>query len=494
MSGRRFTRSQQRRRPLTLTAPELHLDQMSLAERLSLLSDEERRTVITDDDLLRISFDADFWCRPSQLEAVNSDAWITAVVAGRGFGKNFATSYWVKKKAQAYPGTRIALVARTVADVRDTMIQGPSGILSVYGPDEAPEYVPSLRKIVWPNGSMAMTFSSIEPSQLRGPSFHYIAVDELASWRHVADDSGATSWDHVKIGARLGRKPQIFVATTPKRHKVIRDLFSLAREEPDRVKLVGGSTLENATLSEDYVRNLLEMYGGTALEAQEIFGKLVLVVEDALWRERDIRRLPPPATGMLKLVGVDPGIKTAGDATGIIVVAGTLEEDLMQRQMWVLEDFTDEENLGTSPERWAARAVQAAVKHGTPDHPAIVVAEKNQGGEMVRTVIKQSPGGEKVPVVLIHASVDKATRAEPILMAYRRHRAWHAEGVNLEMLEDEMTSWEKKSGWSPNRMDAMVHAAGPLLVDDKPLRQVGELRVETVDPNLIVVSSWRKQY
>lgn len=469
---------------------------MSTAERLALLPVEERRELISDEELAIVWNDPEFQLRPSQLKALHTQAWIAALIAGRGFGKNMTGSHWVKKKAEV-PGTRIALVARTVADCRDTVVQGPSGILSVYSDhEEQPEYVPSVRRLIWPNGSIAMTFSSAEPAQLRGPSFHCILADELATWRHVPDDSGVTAWDHCRIAARLGANPQIMVTTTPKRHAVVKELFRLAEEDPERVSLHTGSTLENSTLSSEYVQVLLDLYGGTALERQEIFGELVLVVEDALWRDEDFARLvPPPRDELITVIGVDPGTTTGGDATGIVAVAATRQRDLSARLGYVLEDATDETNVGVAPERWAARVVAVAQRYAMVNGtPAPVIAESNQGGEMIRAVVKAAPGGDKVPVLLVRSISNKAARAEPVLHAYRRRRVYHAEGADLEHLEDEMTTWEPKSGWSPNSMDAAVHGLRSLLVDDTVLRTLGTVAVaEPSNLNVFQRAAWRTE-
>jgi phage terminase large subunit-like protein len=444
-------------------------EKLSLAERLALLPDDERRATLADFEreghsFESLQFDMRFWLRPRQLEAIDSEDWITAIIAGRGFGKSLTLAQWVREKARL-PGTRIALVGRTVADVRDTMVQGESGILAVHSPEERPEYVPSLRRLTWPNGSLALTHTSSEPSQLRGPSFHYSACDELSSWRHVPDDSGLTAWDNVKIATRLGDNPQVFIATTPKRHKVIRDLFEQSKDPTARVKLINGSTLDNrANLADAYLDALLDRYRGTTLARQELMGELLDVVEGALWREEDIvgYSLKEDVHGpLVHVVGVDPGVTTKGDATGIVVVYGTRETTPERRVACVMEDLTEP---GLDPDRWAARVANAARNHKHADGtPALVVAESNQGGELVRSLIAAQDAGVKVK--LVHASQNKAARADPIVLAYRRRRITHHPSADLDELVDEMTSWELGSGWSPNHMDALVHACRAVVVE-----------------------------
>jgi phage terminase large subunit-like protein len=443
--------------------------ELSLAERLALLDQPQREAVLKDFsdagyDMTTFEFDARFWLRPKQLQALDSNAWLTSVVAGRGFGKTLTLAQWVREKAKI-PATRIALVARTVADVRDTVVQGEAGVLSVHPPDMRPEYVPSLRRILWPNGSIAYTFTSSEPGQLRGPSFHVAACDELAAWNHRPDDSGLTAWDNIKIATRLGENPQIFVSTTPKRNRVMREVFDLARSEPGRVKLITGSTLDNrAHLSDLYLSNLFDRYRGTALAKQELLGELLEVVEGALWREDDVVMFPLDeySHGALShVVGVDPAATSQGDSTGIVVVYGTTQPRVEDRLACVMEDLTVE---GAAPEVWAARVVDAAKRHAHPDgRYARIVAEKNQGGEMIAAVLRAED--PDVKVTLVHASTSKAARAEPVVLAYRRRRITHDPDADLDLLVDEMTSWEPyASRWSPGRVDAMVHACRALLL------------------------------
>lgn len=514
------------------------VDEMSIVERLALVEDEETLNALLSEVGDDLAYDARAWLRPRQLAVLDDGAWLVAYLAGRGTGKNRVGSSWVIDKARV-PGTMISLVGRTVADVRDVMVGGESGILALSPPDFRPDYVPSVRKLVWPNGSSALTYSADSPSQLRGVQSHATWCDELAAWRLVPDDSGATSWDHARISTRLGTRPQILVTTTPKRHPVIRWLVDRARADdraaaaraagrtararvgggPDgddlgvpggRVSLHGGSSFENrANLAPEYLQTLRDLYAGTALERQELYGELVLVVDDALWRETDVRELGawPPVTpdefagwptidtdDMIRLVGVDPGAMATGDSTGIVVVYGTTDRRLADRRAVVVEDATAER---ASPERWGAAAVDAARRHSTDRQTAVIVAERNQGGEMVRAVIEAAAAAASLPrppVVLVHAQQSKRARAEPIVLAYRQDRVRHAPGGGLEDLVDQMLSWEPVARWSPDRMDAMVHAVRALVVDDAAIRSLGALRVEPfADDHAIALPDWRRE-
>jgi phage terminase large subunit-like protein len=443
---------------------------MSLAEQLAVLPDEERDEILEelaeeDNDW---EYSPEFWLRPNQLECLRDEHWLIGYLAGRGAGKTHTGSDWTIEKAKV-PGTRIHLVGRTVGDVRDVMIQGDSGILAHSPPSFKPDYIPSVRKLVWPNGSTATTFSADAPSQLRGPQSHVTWADEVAAWKHVPDDSGATAWDNVLISTRLGDKPQILVTTTPKRIAMIKDIVARSKNEPEHVSIHVGSTFDNAAnLSAEYLTTLTSMYAGTALERQELFGELLLVVEGALWQDDDFRYATPPIdTDLITIVAVDPSASSKGDATGIMVIQASGEKKLMDRHAWVRVDAT----MSGPPEKWGGVVHDLQREWSRPGRPAIVVAEKNQGGEMVSSVLHQHDPG--MPVALIHAARSKAVRAEPVVLTYRQRRVWHSD--EFEELQEELTTWEPGSRWSPNRLDALVHGITAVLIDDKPLRRFGTI-------------------
>jgi phage terminase large subunit-like protein len=470
---------------------------LSVMDRISLLPDADREGVLAD--LTLEDLDApELWLRPDQLEALNDDAPIVGILAGRGSGKTRTGGSWANEKAKSEPGSIGHLIGRTVSDVRDVMIQGESGILAISPPSFMPEYTPSLRRLDWPNGSHALTFSSEEPSQLRGPQSHWSWVDEMAALNHRPDNSGATAWDHVRIGTRLGPHPQIFVTTTPKRIQAIRGLVHEARTTR-RVSLHGASTLANrAHLSPEYLRNLFAMYAGTALERQELYGELLDIVEAALWQPPDIRvgTVDFLAGDTISIIGVDPGLTTGGDATGIVTIRATDQIALTTRKALVVADWTE---AGLQPERWAARVVEAwrTEKEATGNIP-IICAEKNAGGEMVASVIEAQAGDNALPIALVPTTVSKAGRAEPIVMAYRQDRVRHLD--DFTGLVEELTSWEppvpgqsRGSGWSPNRLDAVVHALRAVLVDDKPIRRFGKLAPQEPSEVLEVpTAAWRR--
>jgi phage terminase large subunit-like protein len=331
-----------------------------------------------------------------------------------------------------------------------------SGIISVSPPSEKPHYEPSKRRLTWPNGNTATLFTADEPDGLRGPQCHYAWADELAAWRQTPDAAGMTSWDNLRVSARLGSNPQIIATTTPKRVPVLYNLISEA-EKTGRVVISKGSTLDNAgNLSEAYLQAITGVYEGTRLAQQELYGEMLDDVEGALWTIEMIESarqgvLPPQAP--LRVIGVDPSVaENPRDECGIIVCASTADRDLYKRHAWILEDAS----IHGSPEVWANKVVEMARRWGAP-----VVAEVNQGGALVRNAINAID--PNVKVLEVHSKYGKALRAEPIVLSYEQQRVHHI-GYLVD-LESQMTSWIPESASkSPDRVDALVHALTALLI------------------------------
>lgn len=432
----------------------------SLAEQVALLSDTEREKVLEDLDMEQLQWDAGFWLRPEQMEPPilpGDPMWnIWLILAGRGFGKSRAGSEWVREKAK-YTNQgplRFGLVARTTADVRDTIVEGESGIMNIHPPSEMPEYLSSKRMLKWPNGNTALLFTADEPDQLRGPNFHYAWGDEFAAWKNIPDSSGLTAFDNMRIATRLGEHPQICLTTTPKRVDSVRKLIKEA--EDGTVAITRGKTSDNeGNLSAAYISSIYGIYEGTRLAQQELSGEMLDDVEGALWMQEAIdqwRANTVPIGAPLRVVGVDPTVADRpGDECGIIVATCTGERELFRRQAWVLEDAT----IQGSPEVWARRAVETARKWGAP-----IVAEKNQGGVLIRNAIQQID--PKIPVFEVWSKQGKALRAEPVSLAYEQGRVHHL-GFFAE-LESQMTQWVPGDRKSPDRVDALVLALTAMLV------------------------------
>lgn len=446
-------------------------EDMSVADTVAALPRESQDEILDGLSMDKLQYDADFWCRPSQLALINSSHWLNVALAGRGWGKSFTLAKAMHKYAMENPGCFLALVGRTTADVRDVLILGDSGLMNVIDPKERPTYKANVRRIVWDNGSEAMTFSAERPDGIRGPQFHAAFCDEVGSYRVNPGSGLANAFDQIKIATRLGDNPQIFVATTPRRVPAILDIVKQAENEPDKVLLVRGSTMANRHLSETYKDVVTSLYDGTALGKQEIEGELLADVEGALLPQGvidDSREEHHEQNFWAKLpyrvVGVDPSVSSRpNDECGIVVVGSTGERKLYKREGYVLEDASV---LG-SPDVWAQRVVEMARKYR-----AVVVAEDNQGGEMVRMVIQAIDS--QVPVTLVRSSAGKMARAEPVGLAYERGRVHHTDWFTE--LEAQLTSWAPDQGMaSPDRLDALVHAATALLVNP-PKQWVGSVR------------------
>lgn len=380
---------------------------------------------------------------------------------------------WIREKAKdtSQGQIRFALVARTAADVRDVIVEGESGIISVSPPSEKPLYEPSKRRLTWPNGNTATCFTADEPDGLRGPQFHYAWADEMAAWRQSPDAAGMTSWDNLRVACRLGRAPQIIATTTPKRVPILYSLLDEAKNT-GRVIVSRGSTLDNAgNLSSTYLDAITGVYAGTRLAAQELYGEMLDAVEGALWTEELIeqwRETRPPVNTPLRVIGVDPSVaENPRDECGIVVCASTADRDLYKRHAWVIEDAT----IHGSPQQWANVVVSMARKYACP-----VVAEVNQGGALVKNAILAID--PNVKVLEVHSKHGKALRAEPVVLAYEQGRVHH---VNyLADLESQMLAWIPGEGKSPDRVDALVHALTALLIKPPPGFVGGQITARSV--------------
>lgn len=368
------------------------------------------------------------------------------VLAGRGFGKTRLGSEWIRKIAKENPGCRIALVAETAADARDVMILGDSGLIACDPELTLDSWSPTNRRVTWPNGSQAWCYNATEPDQLRGPQHHFAWVDELAKFRYMQ-----ATWDQLLFGLRLGVHPQVLVTTTPQPKHLIKELVA---KEGDGVYVTRGSTLDNAAnLAASTVKNLYERYGNTRLGRQELEGEILGDIPGALWNRStidDARVKEVPDDLERVIVAVDPAASSheRSDINGIVVVGLARDNDGYGRG-YVLEDAS----LRGTPEEWAKTAVRMYRKWSADK----IVAEKNNGGEMVSSVLKSVD--RSLPIKLVHASRGKVVRAEPISALYEQGRVHHV-GQHNE-LEDQMCEFSvdnirNESAGSPDRVDALV--------------------------------------
>ena len=458
------------------------VDELSLEQQVALLSPEEQTAVLGGLDLADLAYDWSWSARPAQYLDPADESWaITLALGGRGGGKSRMATEWIRDlDAQWHrlphrhgltgnSTLRIALLSRTAADVRDTLIKGPSGLANIYPPSQQDQvlWVPSQRRLTLPGGAVCITMSAEEPDQLRGPEFHIGLADELAAHRSKPGVDGLTAWDNLRVACRMGSTPQILASTTPKRTPVMRKLMKEALDPTKHIMIRRMKTADNPYLSEAYLDVLYGLYGGTSIGAQELDGEMLEDVEGALLKSTVFDRnrvsdLPGGfySTGWQRVVGVDPSTTDGGDECGIVIAGTQPVLPVHKRQALVVDDLT----VSAGPETWSRVVAQTAF-----DYKASVVVESNQGGTMASMVIRTAAQELGLPVPQIRevwASGSKKTRAEPVGVAYERGRVKHLNV--LPELESQLCEWvESESGYSPDRMDACVWALTALLFPEK---------------------------
>lgn len=425
---------------------------LSMAESAALLDPaSEWLQGLGETEAERLEKHWGWWQRPGQ--AAPAGEWRTwLVMAGRGFGKTRIGAEWIRAAAERNPKLRIALVGATREDVRRVMIEGESGLLAVAEPQSRPCWEPSIGRLTWPCGARAEVFAASEPEKLRGPQHHIAWADEIGKWAN-----GETAWDNLMMTLRAGR-PQVVATTTPRSVALVRRLIA-----DETVVTTRGATAANrANLAQGFLQSM-QIYSGTRLGRQELHGELLDDVPGALWTRGLIERARVEAVPELArvVIGVDPPASAAGDACGIVAV-GLGRDD----RGYVIEDASVR---GASPEGWARAVAACAARHRAER----VVAEKNQGGEMVASVLRGADSG--LPVTLVHASRGKDARAEPVALLYEAGKAWHA-GV-FPALEDELCGLQAGGGYegpgrSPDRADALVWAMTELMLGNRGAARV----------------------
>lgn len=414
-------------------------ESVSWSDWLVSLPSSSRRALIDAlpaDVLSLIETDWRAWAHPCQIP--DEGDWGTWLfLGGRGAGKTRAGAEWLN--ALAEPGRRLALVGPTLHDVREVMIEGPSGLKAIAPPDQRPAYEASRRRLVWPNGAVAQAFSAEEPDRLRGPQFHHAWADEFCAWKAPGDTLAS-----LRLGLRLGEAPRLAVTTTP---RPIRDLRTLI-DEAGTVVTRAGTAVNAANLSPAFLEGLKALYAGTRLEAQEIDGR-VLEGDGALWTLEMLGRARGTKPDHLEtvVVGVDPPATAGGDACGIVVVGRRGDT------AYVLEDATVR---GRSPIGWATAVAETVARHEAD----WVIAEINQGGDMVMEVLRQAQCGARTRGVRAHLA--KQLRAEPVAALYEQGRVVHCGA--FPDLEEELMRMGDGGRDSPDRADALVWAVTDLLL------------------------------
>ncbi|HYZ49209.1 MAG TPA: terminase family protein [Sphingomonas sp.] len=445
---------------------------------LAHASDEERERIYAGmDGPTRKAVDRDFdeWALLGQ-HPPRGDWRVWLILAGRGYGKTRAGAEWVTKLARRSGRRHIAIVGATMDEARSVMIEGPSGLLACADPRRMLKWEPSLNRLTYKTGVVAQLFSAENPDGLRGPEHQYAWCDELAKWTYPD-----ATWSNLMFGLRQGKDQRVLVTTTPRPIPLLKTLI----DDPATVRTGGGSA-DNLYLPKSFLNAVRTRYAGTHLGRQELDGELIEDVEGALWTrgllEKCREPLPfrlregsgggraclsaeeaisgppaPAASGSGELVriviGVDPPASSSGDACGIVICG--LDANGIG---YLLEDASVTQ---PRPERWAMAVAAAAARWGADR----IIAEANQGGEMVASVLRAQ--GDALPLTLVHASRGKVARAEPVRMLYERGRVRHA-GIFPE-LEDQLCGFTIGGGYegpgrSPDRADALVWALTELML------------------------------
>lgn len=430
-----------------------------MSERLDWLAQTSTRTrdrialALNDEERAEFAYHWKFFARETQLPPPGS--WRTwLIMAGRGFGKTRAGAEWVRAVAEQNPHARIALVSSSLSEARAVMVEGESGIVACCPTDRAPRFEASLRRLSFPNGAQAQLFSAAKPEALRGPQHSHAWCDEIGKWP-LGSDRATRCWDNLLMGLRLGSDPRIVVTTTPRAVPLVQRL--LEQEEDASTVVSRGSTFDNANnLPPRFLAAIESEFAGSQLARQEIGGELVRDIEGALWNRgliESCRETGARVDDRRVVVAVDPPASAGGDECGIIVAA--LGADDKAR---VLADCSI---AGALPEGWAS-AVASAAYEWKADR---VIAEANQGGAMVESVLRAADS--VLPVKLVHASRGKVARAEPIAALYSAGRAFHS--GHFPRLEDQMCGLMVGGeyagpGRSPDRADALVWAMSELML------------------------------
>lgn len=443
----------------------------SWIERLAQLPAKQRDRILAEFspyELRALEFDWQLWRRESQtIPKGDWDIWL--IEAGRGFGKTRTGAETVREWVEQGV-MRIALIARTADDARATMIE--EGILTVFPPHQYPKYEPSKRKITFHTGAVARIFTAEEPDIPRGKQQEKAWFDEASSFDNLKE-----IFDNVMLGLRIGKKPQAIVTTTPKSKKEYREIFKSKRSKYSKYRKVvtHGSSYENAAnLSSLFINAVIKPFEGTRKGKQELYGQFLDDATGALWTSALIDRYRAPDVRLDRLteivVAIDPSVEYNEDSAecGIVIVARHRNGHAYVLGDWTIHapPVTKAVN-GEDVKGWAQHGVEAFY-HFDAD---VIVGEVNNGGELVEAVIAQvnKERVKKSPATIVFESVraskGKRTRAEPVAMLYDKGIVHHVQSADLELLEEQMTTWEPGED-SPDRLDALVWALTYLYLGD----------------------------
>lgn len=413
---------------------------------------ERLKSELSDEEQAVLMYEWPRWARENQMPPPGDwDGWL--ILAGRFGGKTRTGAEWVRAEVESGRAKRIALIGETSADGKDVMVNGESGILAVSPPWNRPKFTASSSsgrpKVVWENGAIATLYDAREPDQLRGPQHDLAWLDEAAKYRYAQE-----VFDQMLMGLRLGIKPRWLITTTPRPTPLIKNLKKESEGETPRVVLTHYSSRVNLRNVAPSVRaNVIDRYAGTRLGRQEIDAEILEVAPGALWSRRNLdenRVKVSDVPALLRLVvAVDPAITSGDSANETGILCAGMDE---KQHGYTLEDVT----LRGSPDEWARRAISTYRKFEAD----AIIAEANQGGEMVERVLKSV--APDVPVRLVRATRGKYVRAEPIAALYEQGRVSHV--GTFPALEDQMIAFTPEAaalrtpGDHFDRVDALVWA------------------------------------
>jgi len=397
---------------------------------------------MSEEEVEEILFDGDIWLRDNQIFHHYPES-IVFFMGGRGTGKSHAGSYWVKKMVEEYGARNIGIIGQTAFDVKNVMINGPSGIINAFPPSRRPLFEPSKRQLTFHNGAKAFVFSALDGDKVRGNNFDLLWCDEVCTWQ---DED---VFNQAMLALRSGISKAL-LTSSPKPTKLIIDLWK--RKGKD-VRFIHGTTYENLhNLSKAYKDQIIANYEGTRLGVQELQGVLILDVQGALWTSAVLSQCVVDKESLPEfkkvVVAVDPSgsSKDGSDECGMIV-AGLGVDGLC----YILEDATER----LSPHAWATKAVRLYDKWDAD----YIVYERNYGAEMIEAIFKPIRNG--LPLKDVWAKKGKLLRAEGPSLLYEKGMVKHVRG--LSDLEEEMTTYNG-SGKSPNRLDSAVYAIQELML------------------------------
>ena len=424
-------------------------DNRSPMEILAASSEQDQADFyasLSDGEAVALMYDwRNFLARPDQV-APDGDWEIWLILSGRGWGKTRTGSEWVKEIIATNNYGRIALVAETWADCRDVIVEGDSGIMSRYpNRRDRPEFIPTKRRLTWPNGAQAFLYNATEPDQLRGPQHDAAWSDELAKWQY-----GRETWDMLQFGLRIGDDPRQLVTTTPRPIELIK---ALVAGEEGKSHVTVGHTLDNASnLAPKYLQKIVKRYEGTRLGRQELSGQILGDIPNALFTQAmmDAFRVKkddvPEKLGRI-VVAVDHAVSEGEESNEHGVIVCGLSQD--RERAYLLQDAS----LKGSPRDWASMAI-GCFRHWEAD---AIVIEKNQGGDLVKSTLRSVDNN--VPVIEMTATRGKHVRAEPISALYEQGRVHHVGRYpDLEQQMTLMSTAGYEGDGSPDRVDALVWA------------------------------------